>query len=107
MGYLWDLTNLDTPFQTFDNHWGDVRSVAYSPDGQKLASAGYDDTVHLWDLNNPDAAPIVLQGHNSDVYSVAFHPKDSNQLVSASGDTTIRLWDLSAPLTLVGHNKLY
>ncbi|MBK8129096.1 MAG: hypothetical protein IPK53_09220 [bacterium] len=51
-----------------------MNSVAFSPDGQTLASGSDDRTIRLWDLGEPTAAPVVLSGHESWVHSVAFSP---------------------------------
>ncbi|MGB1253399.1 MAG: hypothetical protein ACPG8W_22490, partial [Candidatus Promineifilaceae bacterium] len=55
-------------------HDSSVLSVAFSPDGNTLASGSYDHTVRLWDLADPNADPLVLRGHDSSVLSVAFSP---------------------------------
>ena len=51
-----------------------VWSVAFSPDGQRLASGSGDGTVRLWDLRQPEAASTILRGHEDGVESVAFSP---------------------------------
>jgi WD40 repeat protein len=76
-----------------------IRSVAFSPNGQMLASAGTDDTVRVWDLTDPaHPSPVgpPLTGHTSAVTKVAFSP-DGHTLISASTDHTIRFWNLTDP----------
>jgi WD40 repeat protein len=66
--------------------------VAFSPNGQILASASRDNTVKLWDLTK-GMLRGTLTGHSSSVEAVAFS-LDGQLLASASSDHTIRLWDI-------------
>ena len=70
----------------------EAESVAFSPDGQLLASGHQSGAVRLWSM--PDGHPLtILQGHTSRVNQVVFSP-DGRVLASGSADGTVRLWSM-------------
>ena len=80
-------------------------SVAYSPDGDAVASGSFNQTVRLWDVATVGTRLTTLEGHTDSVWDVAYSP-DGSTLVSGSFDRTIRLWDaMTGELltTLRGH----
>ena len=72
-------------------HKDAVNSIAFSTDGQLLASGSKDGTIILW---NPLTGKNIrsLKGHNGSIYSVAFSP-DGKRLASVSVDEKIILWN--------------
>ncbi len=72
-------------------HDDKVMSVAWSRDGNKIASASNDGTVKLW---SSEGKPLqTLMGHKGQLYSVAWSP-DGKTIASASQDKTVILWNL-------------
>ena len=67
-----------------------VRSVAFSPNGQALASGSLDNTIRLWDAAS-GALLRTLEGHTHHVLSVVFSP-DGRLLASGSEDNTVKIW---------------
>jgi WD40 repeat protein len=83
-----------------------VISVAYSPDGELLATGSADKTVKLWE---PATGKLLatLEGHTDGVAGLAFSA-DSKQLASASYDKSVRLWDVTKRhevRTFLGHKN--
>ena len=90
---------------TLLGHENWVGSLAVTPDGSLLASAGWDETIRLWSLPGGEHV-ATLRGHESLVGSLAVTP-DESLLASGSGSRgTIGLWSLPGGehvATLEGH----
>ncbi len=77
----------------FLGHKDSLYCAALSPDGQTLATGGYDSSIKLW--NVADGKELrSLDGHNGAVFELAFRP-DGKLLASASGDRTVKLWNVA------------
>jgi WD40 repeat protein len=81
-------------------------SLAFSPDGRRLASALRDGKFIVWDLAT-GRETLVLRGHSAAVRSVAYSP-DGTRIASAGADRTVKVWDSAgrAILTLRGRDVL-
>lgn len=47
---VWDVTDRELE-HTFSGHTGAVNSIAWSPNGSKIASASADHTVKIWSVD--------------------------------------------------------
>jgi WD40 repeat protein len=108
---LWDITTPGHPRKLAALAGSAADALAFSPDGNLLASGSQGDfDVRLWDVTHPARphARAILPGHTGPVDALAFSP-DGHTLASGSEDDTAKLWDLADPLqpsniaTLSGH----
>ncbi len=74
-------------------HTDAVESVAFSPDGQLLASASDDGTIRLWNVATHQPAGAAIPG-GSQMLSLAFSP-DGQTLAAGISNATVRLWDVA------------
>jgi WD40 repeat protein len=84
---LWDAESRDC-LRTLSGHGDMVFSVAWSPDGRRLASGSDDGTVKLWDAESGDCLH-TLSGHGNGVWSVAWSPEGRRLAASTQGGAIV------------------
>jgi WD40 repeat protein len=88
----WDFGRKDEGFTLFSA--GPVTSIAFDPDGRRLASAGPDSQIRIWNIDDSNAqvpAKVLPAGVGA-VWALAFGPEGT--LASGGEDHVLRLWNI-------------
>jgi WD40 repeat protein len=76
----------------FQAHETRVLSIAFFPDGTRIATSSYDCLIRVWDVVSGSEVIAPLAGHSDDVWCFGVS-LDGLRIVSGSDDCTVRLWD--------------
>ena len=101
-----NFCNADLATSVFAETLSGVGSVAFTPDGERLATGDFNGKVRLWRVADGKQL-LTLEGHRSWIWSVSFSP-DGQTIVSGGEDSAIRLWDAASGQclkTLQGHTN--
>ena len=87
---VWDLATRERWEPDFARDERPVSSVAFSSDGEFLATGGFDNEVKVWNVSDRKIAFRFPKGNIQGRYGMEFHP--SKPILGLAGDT-IHFWD--------------
>lgn len=95
---LWSASSLAESLP-LARHMGPVSCAAYSPNGQWLATGGFDGAIHLWDAASgahvKELADSEGVGHVGWLFDLAWAP-DGSWLVTGGQDGRARIWGIES-----------
>ncbi|HUG92399.1 MAG TPA: protein kinase [Planctomycetaceae bacterium] len=89
---LWNLDRRSERISFTPNN--EVASAAFSPDGQRIVTASWDNSVRIWDATTGRSLARLV-GHQGEVRSAVFSD-DGRHVLTASKDGTVKLWAVDA-----------
>lgn len=100
-------STLGNTVNTYSGHNGAIYALSWSPSGQRIVSAGADQTVQVWDALTSD---LVLSRNDYAGYTegVAWSPNGTS-IASDGPDQTVRIWGANnqqQKLSLSGHGAI-
>ena len=90
---IWDVASRATQVTWPSDSSGSL-DLAFSPDGNRLATRGFGGIVELWDTATGQKVQ-TFKGHFGPIHALAFSP-DGTRLATGGFDGTLRLWDATA-----------
>jgi len=100
------LLNTETHVVRQHNVAGNARSLAFSPDGHRLAIGRDDLLITVWDIHK-DQVVLNLKGHTGQLRVVRYSP-DGRFIASGALDGAVKVWDAiegKLVVNLKGHAK--
>jgi WD40 repeat protein/DNA-binding SARP family transcriptional activator len=88
--YVWDAAT-GQPLVHFAKHTDGIAGPGWSPDGKRIATGSWDNTVRIWDAETGEEL-LVFTGHADSVFDARWSP-DGSRILSGDESGMVRIWD--------------
>lgn len=86
-------SSLFAPIMLLEGHGGEIFCSRFHPDGQYIASAGYDRQIFIWSVYGECENIGVMTGHTGAIMDLKFSTEGAH-IFTCSTDQTLAVWDL-------------
>ncbi|NER80672.1 MAG: hypothetical protein F6K42_14095, partial [Leptolyngbya sp. SIO1D8] len=87
-----NFQNADLTRSVFTQTFGSIISLAFSPDGEQLATGDMDGKTRLWQVS--DGQPLLtFRRHREGIWAIAWSP-DGQRFATGSEDHSVQIWDV-------------
>ena len=95
----------EDPYRMLIGHAGNITCLAFSEDGSRIVSGGWDSQVFVWDIEEGNVV-AELTGHSGPVWGVMVY--DEKLVITACADKMIRIFDINGKslTTIKGHTDV-
>ena len=87
-------TNMKNVVHTLTGHQSSVFGVAFSHDGSRVVTGGFDNTARVWDAATGELVSDPMPHRGGIWWAVRFSP-DGRTVVTGCDDRTVRVWDVA------------
>jgi WD40 repeat protein len=94
-GYVLYQIKSDPLVRTLTGHGADADSVAFTPDGKRIAAGGWDTSIDIWNVADGSLSLTIkdFSGHTAPFSS------DGKWIAGGSGDNNVMIWDAATGRT--------
>lgn len=93
---IWDIRDEAPKGLSLPGHTGEIRSIAFTADGKRFASASTDSTVRVWTMGKGIDKTVEVLRHKDEVTQLAI--SENGKWLIAGALSSVVIWDLTGDL---------
>merc|ERR1712020_854751 len=90
-------SNMEAPIMLLSGHQGEIYTAKFHPEGNVLASAGFDRQIFMWNVYGECENFHVINAAHSGAIVQLVYSEDGHNFYTASTDKTVGVFDSTTP----------